>query len=193
MNRSESKYFATAERMDEAFLALLQRKDFAYITVKELCAAAGVNRSTFYLHYETLGDLLTESVDHMNRQFYEHMAQTAGNFINQLETCPLEDLYLITPEYLTPYLEYVRDHQRLLLAAMQNADVLLLQNTYERMFQTVFQPILRRYGVREADRRYVMTFYIHGIMSIIGAWLQNGCADSIEDIIAVIRICCNTP
>ena len=49
MNKSESKYFATAVRMDEAFLRLLEKKDFAYITVKELCETAGVHRSTFYL------------------------------------------------------------------------------------------------------------------------------------------------
>ena len=28
MNRSESRYFATAARMDEAFLTLLAKKDF---------------------------------------------------------------------------------------------------------------------------------------------------------------------
>lgn len=39
MNRSESKYFNTARRMDEALLALLEEKDFAYITVREICAA----------------------------------------------------------------------------------------------------------------------------------------------------------
>ena len=50
MTRSESKYFATAAQMDEAFLALLEEKDFAYITVKEICEKAGVNRSTFYMH-----------------------------------------------------------------------------------------------------------------------------------------------
>ena len=37
MNRSESRYFATAARMDEAFLTLLAKKDFEYITVKEIC------------------------------------------------------------------------------------------------------------------------------------------------------------
>ena len=30
MNRSESRYFATAARMDEAFLTLLAKKDFEY-------------------------------------------------------------------------------------------------------------------------------------------------------------------
>lgn len=47
MNRSESKYFNTAIRMDEAMMELLERKDFEYITIKEICAAAGVSRSTF--------------------------------------------------------------------------------------------------------------------------------------------------
>lgn len=51
--------------MDEAFLRLLEKKDFAYITVKEICETAGVNRSTFYLHYETIGDLLAESAEHI--------------------------------------------------------------------------------------------------------------------------------
>ena len=56
MNRSESRYFATAARMDEAFLALMAKKDSEYITVKEICEVAEVNRSTFYLHYETMSD-----------------------------------------------------------------------------------------------------------------------------------------
>ena len=58
MNRQESKYLATASLMDEALLLLLEQKDFDRITVKELCQKAGVNRTTFYLHYENMGDLL---------------------------------------------------------------------------------------------------------------------------------------
>ena len=54
MNKSESKYFNTALCMDEALISLLKVKDLEYITVKEICEKAGVNRSTFYLHYETI-------------------------------------------------------------------------------------------------------------------------------------------
>ena len=49
MNKSESKYFNTALRLDEALIELLEEKDLEYITVKEICQRAGVNRSTFYL------------------------------------------------------------------------------------------------------------------------------------------------
>ena len=56
MNKSESKYFNTAVKMDTALMSLLKKKPFEYITVRELCETAGVNRSTFYLHYENMGD-----------------------------------------------------------------------------------------------------------------------------------------
>lgn len=189
MNKSESKYFATAAKMDKAFLELLEKKDFAYITIKEICAVAGVNRSTFYLHYETIGDLLTESAQYMNQQFLDHMAHDSETFIANLYTCPLDELYLVTPEYLMPYLSYVKEHRRLFLTATENAQVLGLSNAYNQMFRHVFTPILERYGVPEEDRSYMMTFHIHGLLAIITEWLKGGCSDSEEHIIAVIHRC----
>ena len=43
MNKNESKYFNTAIKMDEALIALLEKKDFEYITIKEICDTAEVN------------------------------------------------------------------------------------------------------------------------------------------------------
>ena len=63
MNKSESKYYNTACLMDRALLELLDKKQFEYITVKEICERAGVNRSTFYLHYESTADLLEEAME----------------------------------------------------------------------------------------------------------------------------------
>ena len=52
MNKNESKYYNTALLMDEALIQLLEKKEFEYISIKEICEKAGVNRSTFYLHYD---------------------------------------------------------------------------------------------------------------------------------------------
>ncbi len=189
MNKSESKYFATAVKMDEAFLSLLGKKDFAYITVKELCKTAGVNRSTFYLHYETMADLLTESINHMNEQFLAYMKKDSEAFVVKLWDCPLDELYLITPEYLMPYLDYIKKHKRLFRTAMENAVVLGMEKSYDRMFHHVFTPILDRYGIPQKDRRYIMAFYIQGLMAIISEWLKNDCVDSISYIVDMIQRC----
>lgn len=189
MTRAESKYFNTAAKMNEAFLRLLEQKDLAYITVKEICAAAGVNRSTFYLHYETIADLMGECVSRMNEHFLTHMEKDAQAFISKLHDCPLEELYLITPDYLTPYLRYVKAHQRLFHVALENASVLHLEDSYAGLTRYVLLPILERYGVPERDRKYILAFHIRGLMAIVTEWLKDGCTDPIDYIVTVIQQC----
>ena len=175
--------------MDEAFLALLEKKDFAYITVKELCAAAGVNRSTFYLHYETMGDLLRECTQYLNARFLSYMQHDSDAFVAKLQSCPMDELYLITPEYLTPYLTYIKDNQRLFRTGLENAAVLGLEESYAALLRHVISPILDRYHVPQRDRSYLMAFHIQGLMAIITEWLKGGCTDEIAHIISVIRLC----
>ena len=68
MNKNESKYFNTAILFDEALIYLLEKKDAEYITIKEICTKAGVNRSTFYLHYESISDLIEETMNYINKK-----------------------------------------------------------------------------------------------------------------------------
>ena len=179
--------------MDEAFLTLLAKKNFEYITVKEICEVAGVNRSTFYLHYETMSDLLLESVSRMNEQFLACMEQDSDAFFAKLWNCPRDELFLITPEYLTPYLNYVKNNKRLFHTALENAALLGMDKSYDKMFRHVFTPILDRYGVLQQDRPYIMAFYICGLMAIILEWLKNDCADSITYVTGMIQRCVKMP
>lgn len=189
MNRSESKYFATAARMDEAFLRLIEKKDFAYITVKEICEEAGVNRSTFYLHYETVADLLEESARHIIDQFVEFMPYDTAAFLEKMPQRPLEELYFITPEYLRPYLTYIKEHRRIFRVTVEQASTLRMEDAYLALNRHVFTPILERFHVKPEDRKYMMSFYISGLMAIICEWLKGDCSDPIEHIVSVMQIC----
>lgn len=189
MNRSESKYFATAARMDKAFLELIEKKDFAYITVKEICARAGVNRSTFYLHYETVGDLLAESAQHIVDEFVAYMPYDTAEFLEKLPERPLGELYLITPEYLMPYLTYIREHRRIFRATVEQASVLRMEEAYRDLNRHVLTPILDRYRVPPEDQKYMMPFFISGLMAVINEWLKGDCEDSIAHIISVMQRC----
>lgn len=119
MTKAESKYFNTAARMDEAFLALLEEKDYDYITIKELCKKAQVNHFTFYLHYENMNDLLSESVSYIIDKFVLYFRTDAQSLISKLSTCPLEELNFITPEYLSPYLAFIAENKRLFSTVMK--------------------------------------------------------------------------
>lgn len=189
MNRSESKYFATAAKIDEAFLTLLDQKDFSNITVKEICLKAGVNRSTFYLHYETISDLLAESAQFIIDKLITSMPQDIAKFFNSLQSYSLEELILITPDYLMPYLNFIKEHRRLFQTALAHSDVLGWDKTYSNLNRHVFMPILDRFCIPSAKQPYIMQFYINGLMGIIKEWLKNDCKDSCERIISIIQIC----
>ena len=189
MNRSESKYFATAARMDEAFFHLLDEKDFAFITVKEICERAGVNRSTFYLHYETVNDLLAESARYIIDKLIENMPQDTAEFIGKLQTRPLKELHLITPEYLMPYLNFIKEHRRIFRTAVEHSSVLGMDDAYRALNRHIFAPILDRFHIPPSERKYIISFYIHGLMAIINEWLREDCKDSVEHLISAMQIC----
>lgn len=189
MNKNESKYFNTAVKMDEALITLLEKKDFEYITIKEICDTAGVNRSTFYLHYENTADLLKETTRYIidkHLAYYETDEQR--RFIN-FANCKREELLFITDKYLTPYLTFVKDNQRLFKVSVKKFNSLNMDEVYGRMFKHIFNPILERFHVPEKERVYAMKFYLTGIFAIIMEWLENNCSDDMDIVIKVITDC----
>ena len=189
MNKNESKYFNTAIKMDEALITLLEKKDFEYITIKEICDAAGVNRSTFYLHYENTSDLLKETTRYIIDKHLEYYEIDKKRISLQFETCKREELFFITDEYLLPYLTFIKDNRRLLNVSIKHFNSLNMNEVYGRMFEHIFNPILERFNIPEGERPYVMKFYLTGIFAIIMQWLDNNCSDDMATVIKVITDC----
>ena len=188
MNKSESKYFNTALCMDEALISLLRVKDLEYITVKEICEKAGVNRSTFYLHYETIDDLLNETIEIMNQRFMSYFADING-ISEELYHTDLSNLVLVTQDYLYPYLRFVRENKDLYRAAFRNPNEIQANVRYGYIKKYIIEPILKRFGIPDSYWRYYIAYYIDGIMAIIKEWLKMDCHDSVEMIAAVIEEC----
>ena len=163
--------------MDEALLALLEKKEFAYITIRELCAAAGVNHSTFYLHYQNMTELLEESIAYMNRQFYECFPPKHEDTAKA---------HFLSPAYLEPYLTYVKEHRRLFRTALRQSAVLRSEEQFRFLFQEVFSPYMARLGIPERERPYMIQFYLHGILAIVELWLEQDCREPVDDIIEMI-------
>ena len=189
MNKSESKYFNTAIKMDEALITLLEKKDFEYITIKEICDIAGVNRSTFYLHYENTHDLLKETIKYILDKHFAYYNVDKKDKISDLATCPKEELVFITAEYLTPYLTFVKDNRRLLKVSMKHFSTMNMDEVYAAMFKMVFDPVLTRFGVAQNERSYTVKFYLTGVYAIVTEWLEKDCKDDINTVIKVITSC----
>ncbi len=189
MNKSESKYFNTAKKMDKALISLLEEKSFEYITVSEICKKADVNRSTFYLHYENTVDLLNETARFMLDDFIAYFNADTKSMANKIKECSLDDLNFISDEYLHPYLTYIRDNKSVFSTVLSHADSFGFSAVFQRLYENIFNPILDRFNYPSSDRKYVMMFYLNGITAIVNEWLNDGCKKTVKEVSQIIHVC----
>ena len=107
--KQDLRIAVTKRMIQEALLRLLKTKPLDKIKINELCAESGVNRATFYRHYETLHEVLheievefirqmphpakpprtvTEARDHMEAvctYFYDHSDMIKLLFLNRTD------------------------------------------------------------------------------------------------------------
>ena len=182
MNKSESKYYNTALLMDEALLILLEKKEFEYITVKEICQKAGVNRSTFYLHYENTRELLEETIGYINNKIKISFSEKIKD-VNQLNK---NDLFFITPKYLIPYLTLVKENKTIFKLVHNKPHVFKNKQTSDMLYHDLFTVILTKYNVPEDMKKYVFTYFTEGVLAVIMKWVEHDCIDDVDVICNMI-------
>ena len=189
MNESESRYFNTALLMDEALLQLLERKDLEFITVKEICERAGVNRSTFYLHYENISDLVQETVEMIDSRFQACFSESTDDFTGSIQRKELSELVLITENYLKPYLQFIKDNRSIYRAAFRNPGGIGAYEKLEYMKKYILEPIMSRFNIPAEHHEYYIAYYIDGTMAIIRKWLAGNCSDSVDMVASIMEEC----
>lgn len=186
MNKNESKYFNTAKKMNDALITLLETKEFEYISIKEICHIANVNRSTFYLHYSNMNDLLEETIKSLNLSFNSHFG-SKENESTIISKDNLEDLLLINDENLIPYLNFIKENKNIYKVLKNHPQLFNANKTYEQMFIKIFVPIMNRFGLDEKWHKYLMDFYISGLTSIVLDWVYDDCKIPVQEVSDFIK------
>ena len=186
MNKNESKYFNTAKKMNDALIALLETKEYEYITIKEICHIANVNRSTFYLHYSNMNDLLEETIKSLNLSFNSHF-KSKENESAIISKENIEDLLLINDDHLIPYLNFIKENKNIYKVLKTHPQLFNANKTYDQMFKKLFVPIMNRFGLDEKWHKYLMDFYISGLTSIVLDWVYDDCKIPVQEVSDFIK------
>lgn len=167
-------------------MELMESKDFSYISVKEICEKAGVNRSTFYLHYENTSDLLSETLQYTLDSFLKYFTSDVKTTLEKIKSAPVEELIFVTEEYLIPYLEFIQNNRRIYRAAFENK-IYEADKKYQGLYKHILEPILARFHVAAEERRYISAFYITGINGTVKEWVESGCVESVSEMARLIE------
>lgn len=89
--KSDIRMILTKRLLREGLLQCLEKKPIEKITIQELCEESGVNRTTFYHHYQApiqiLHEMACDYADQLQQIFAESIKSTPGDYSLAAEKC----------------------------------------------------------------------------------------------------------
>ena len=167
----------TRQVITDAFLQLLRQKPVERITVKEVCALAQINRSTFYRQYKDCFDLM-EQLEQRGLELLEELLQAT-----QAQG---------TAATMTSLLCALRDNDSLLgIMARQNQDERFLYAMVGRCFRYMnTRQENMAIAANEPQQNMRNAFLAAGVGGIIQYWLRSGMQTEPGQVAAVITALC---
>lgn len=161
MAKKENQRIVLTKRLlQEGLLRLLETKELEKISVTELCRESGINRATFYNHYSSPMDLLSD----LENRLIDEMTAIMG----------IPGTYAEMVQQLENVCAYFQENARSILAlARCHADA-DLADSFANLNQNFrrFQPLSRRSTTMDADSSHlVSTFLYTGCYHLIREWL----------------------
>ena len=156
--RKDLRIIRTKELIHQAFKDLICEMDYSKITVKELAERAGINRKTFYLHYNSLEDLLEEFQNDLTKDFINKTDQFRRPW----------DLNQITREFF-----YVCESSKLY-------ERLICSDSYFYISQQITENIMNQtwkdnpeFPLNSEELKILMTFVSRSTIEIYRTWVKN--------------------
>ena len=153
------------DKIEKAFVELLQSRDINEITVSDLVKLTGLNRSTFYANYLDIYDLADKVRQALENDFsclfadYDSFTEHSGA------------LRMFT---------HIRDNQ-------------IFYKTYFKLCYdakhliSVYDPQRAKAEHIDSHLKYHIEFFRNGLNAIIKMWLADGCQESPEEMANVLK------
>lgn len=169
----------TEAQLRKGLLELLKKKNIQDITVKELVDTVDINRSTFYLHYKDIYDLLEKIEADYFKDFKvflaAHQKEKTGN--------PSEDNEKITQTFID-YFTFLKEHEDLITAVVgYDADPAFSRRQISRLTQGVYEWMYDDMGILKSQQTEdVFEYCLSGAIGLVHSWVVSGYAESPESI-----------
>ena len=163
--RNNKRRRESQEKIEKAFIELLQQIEVKEITVSAICKATNLNRSTFYANYIDIYDLADKVREKLENEFSEMFA-----------------------DY-----DYHNEHTGALKMFRHIKENQIFYKTYFKLcYDSKYQVMV--YDVKRADRefgnkniKYHIEFFRSGLNAIIKMWLADGCQETPEELAELIK------
>ena len=157
--KTDRRTLYTLGVIKDAFLKLIKQKSYNKITITKLCRMADITRSTFYIHYNSITDVLNDVLDDALQLTADDTFETSGsNFSFD---------YLSQNESLIPACQRIGDsnkYQELLMDPDLSEYIIGRIMAHER--EHVIPSIIEKTGLSNEDAETLFVYMIHGSFAV---------------------------
>lgn len=153
------------EKIEKAFIELLQSREIKNITVSDIIKITGLNRSTFYANYIDIYDLADKTRIKLENDFtnlfadYDYFNEDSGAL---KMFCHIKENQI----FYKTYFKLCYDEKHLIS----------IYDTKRAERQQI-----------DSNIKYHIEFFRNGLNAIIKLWLAGGCQESPEEMAKVLR------
>lgn len=181
--KNNQAYRVTEQKLENAFLELLEHDEFKVITVREICYGAKVNRSTFYTHFQDIPQL----IDRLEEKIHSKIVEKYSSYDEASAS-------MLNGSFYTSFLNNIKEYKNFYKACLKTRTSFPIKTGYEEIMQHLVIPTCHKLGIRdEAEINYYVVFYQAGFTYLLRAWVENDCKESVDTIAKYIINCISKP
>ena len=166
----QQRQTTTKSDIKEAFIQLLATKSLEDITISQLTKKAGVNRSTFYLHYLDKQDFL--------EQLKEETLSTVRMILRKETFYPKEAILSYFQENSAFFAEIAKNPSFRFADNIRSFILGMIESTPRS------RPVI--VAAYQMPERYAITMYVSGLTGLIVDWIINGTQESPQQLTKII-------
>ncbi len=180
MNKNINKTEQTKNDIKSAFLRIMEQKKFEEITIREVAEISGYHRSTIYLYFKNVNDILSQIESDILEEFHESMRFG-------FEKNPPKDEDEFVRIALSAFRKQSSLSTRPLYVLLGANGDMSFYNTVKDHFKIHVRDIAALKDIDEDDEiEYMVEFISSGVVSVIRRWFDSGMTIPAENIVAYL-------
>lgn len=175
IRNEDRRVVRTKSRLKQSLNKLMEQKSMMEISVQELTEMADINRSTFYLHYKDIYDIIETT----ENEILEDLNKILDSKFDEENATPLPVLEEI--------FKLLMDNSRMCMSLLgPNGDVAFTNKLVALIRERCLQDFMSYYGqINAKNFEYYYSFIVSGCVGMSKKWMANGMIETPEQMAAL--------
>jgi len=180
--KQDRRVLHSREVLHRAMIELVLESGYEAVTIKDIVERAGVSRSTFYVHYKSKEDLLTDGMAELRALLVAHQEAALGTKAGVGERCLGFSFALF--EHAQTY----RDIYRVLVGERGSAIIMnRMRSLLADLVSRDLAAIVPKVEQGQIPRSALTQFVVGALMSILAWWMDRKSNISPAEVDAIFR------